>query len=149
MGNLQDILNQFNETKLAKLSEGKIAQKISGYNNNLPKNMTLENREEIRKNALSLSLLVKENAKKQAILIDEWYSKDENKVSCPHCGTKGREYLMRTSHFSNCKRNVGFSDEMLYELHLKGYRHFEIAKMSNINRHRISAIIRRLKKNLV
>jgi hypothetical protein len=148
MQSLQDILNNFNSSKLAKLPEGKLRQTMVGIN-------LFNNREGIedkRLQAVKNSIAIKENCRNQFLirghkLIEAGKEYSQKKVTCPHCNTVGPQGNMIKFHFDKCKRTAGFSDDKIYELHLQGLRNFEICKLSGLKRDTLSRIIIKYRKN--
>ena len=150
MNSLQDILNNFNNSKLAKLPEGKIRQTMVGLK--LAKNRNAGENKRI--NAIKNSIAVKENCRNQFLirghkLIEAGKEYSQKKVTCPHCNTVGSQNNIIQFHMDKCKRTAGFSDDKIYELHLQGLRNFEICKLSGLKRDTLSRIIIKYKKNLV
>lgn len=150
MQTLQDILNNFNNSKLANLPEGKLRQTAVG--------LKLVNRSEAAENkrleGVKNSIAIKENCRKQALVRLKEHQEymriwSKTKITCPHCHTVGPQGNMLKFHMDKCKRTAGFSDDKIYELHLQGFRNFEICKMSGLKKDTLSLIIKKYKKNLV
>jgi hypothetical protein len=142
MQSLQDILNNFNSSKLAKLPEGKLRQTMVGIN--LSNNR--EGIEDKRLQAVKNSIAIKENCRNQFLirghkLIEAGKEYSQKKVTCPHCNTVGPQGNMIKFHMDKCKRTAGFSDDKIYELHLQGLKNFEICKLSGLKRDTLSRII--------
>jgi hypothetical protein len=149
MQSLQDILNNFNSSKLAKLPEGKLRQKMVGINLFNNREGVVENK---RLKAVKNSIVIKENARKNYSIhgpkfIQAGKEYSQKKVTCPHCNSVGPQGNMIKFHFDKCKRTAGFSDDKIYELHLQGLRNFEICKLSGLKKDTLSRIIIKYKKN--
>lgn len=150
MQSLQDILDNFNSSKLAKLPEGKLRQTMVGIN--LYENR--EKSEDKRKESIRNSIAVKENCRNQFLirghkLIEAGKEYSQKKVTCPHCNTVGPQGNMIKFHMDKCKRTAGFSDDKIYELHLQGLKNFEICKLSGLKRDTLSRIIIKYKNKLL
>ena len=146
MKTLQELLDEFNKTKLGKMKEGKIRQSVVGMSQ--IKNIVKDDLFELkRRNGVKSSSKLIENGTKQPSIVNQ--RARENKVCCTNCGTSGKKTLMNIYHFKNCKRPIGFSDDKMYELHLKGYKNLDIAKMSNLKANSVCKILKKFKKDLV
>ena len=140
MKTLQEILDEFNKTKLGQLNGGKLQQHINGTNVASRVNTNVS---QLKSRGKTLGSTVgKFN------LTD--YSREMSKVSttCPNCNTVGPLSNMRQHHFDKCKRVVGYSDLKVIENYNKGMSISTISKESGISRPQTGLIIRNYKKSL-
>ena len=140
MKTLQEILDEFNKTKLGQLNGGKLQQHINGTNVASRVNTNVSRLKSMGKTLGST--VGKFN------LTD--YSREMSKVSttCPNCNTVGPLSNMRQHHFDNCKRTVGYSDNLIIENHKKGMSASQISQDSNVSYPQTKSIIRNYKKSL-
>jgi hypothetical protein len=138
MKTLQELLDEVKESKFGKMSEGKISHMITGINRTQELN--------------SDESKMRERGKRLGQTVGRYnmtdYSREMSKVAtvCPRCGTIGPLSNIRQHHFDNCKRVVGYSDNLIIENNKKGMSAFQISKDSNVSYAQTKSIIRKYKK---
>jgi hypothetical protein len=165
MNNLQDALNQFNETKLGKVKETVIshilgAQRASEVRLKLYEQRRLEKQADpnlIEEKKLKMENH-RNNQKKRGKTLGSTkgklnmtdYTREMSKVPtmCPNCNTVGPLCNMRQHHMDKCKRTVGYSDDLIIENHKKGLTASQISRDSNVSYPQTKLIIRNYKKNI-
>ena len=165
MKTLQELLDEFNETKLGKVKETVIshivgAQRASEVRLKLYEDRRLEKESDpklIEEKKLKMEKH-NEGQKKRGKTLGSTvgkfnlsdYSREMSKVAttCPNCNTVGPLSNMRQHHFDKCKRVVGYSDLKVIENYNKGMSISTISKESGISRPQTGLITRNYKKSL-
>ena len=172
MNNLQDALNQFNETKLGKVKETVIshilgAQRASEVRLKLYEDRRVQKQNDpkvieenkLKSEEMKLKKIVnKEKRKERGKTLGSTkgklnmtdYTREMSKVPtmCPNCNTVGPLCNMRQHHMDKCKRTVGYSDDLIIENHKKGLTASQISRDSNVSYPQTKLIIRNYKKNI-
>lgn len=140
MKTLQEILDEFSQSKLGKLGDGKITHKITGVNS--IERLTGDKTKLQERGKTLGSTVGKHN------LTD--YSREMSKVPtmCPNCNTVGPLSNIRQHHMDNCKRTANYSDDLIIENHKRGMSASQISKDSNVSYPQTKMIIRNYKKSL-
>jgi hypothetical protein len=71
-------------------------------------------------------------------------SKSKEIVTCPNCNTKGMSSGMKVSHFKNCKRERGYSNEHIINDYNNGVSLIEIANKSSMKVSAIHLLLRNM-----
>ena len=139
MNNLQDAINQFQSSKLGKLKDGKLNNYINGINS--VQRLTGD------KNKLKQSGRRLGSTVGKLNMTD--YTREMSKVptTCPNCNTVGPLSNMVQHHMDNCKRTVGYSDDLIIENYKIGKSVSQISKESNVSKPQIRLILNTYKKN--
>jgi hypothetical protein len=164
MKTLQEILDEFAQTKLGKVKETVIshivgAQRASEVRLKMWEERRLEkesNPKFIEEKKLKMEKH-KEGQKERGKRLGEIgkknltdYSREMSKVptTCPNCNTVGPLSNMRQHHMDNCKRTTGYSDDLIIENHKTGMTASQISKDSNVSYAQTKLIIRKYQKSL-
>jgi len=141
MKTLQEILDEVNQNRLCKMTDGKIQQRING--NNVADKVNSD-KSKLQEKGRNLG-----KTKGKLNMTD--YTREMSKVptTCPNCNTVGPLSNMKQHHFDNCKRTVGYSDDKVIENHLKGFTAWSISQEAGISYPQTKMIIRNYKKSLV
>jgi hypothetical protein len=166
MNNLQDIINQFQSSKLGKIKETVLshmvgAQRASEVRLKLYEDRRIQKQNDpkvIEEKKLKMEKH-KESEKKRGKILGKTrgkfnltdYSRKMSKVPkmCPNCHTVGPLSNMKQHHFDNCKRTSGYSDEKVIESYLNGMSIVNISKESVISWSQVKVIVKKFKKSLV
>ena len=155
MNNLQDALNQFNETKLGKVKETVISHILGAQRASEVRLKLYEDRRVQKQN--DPKVIEENKLKSEEMKLKKIVNKEKRKERGKTLGsTKGKlnmtDYTREMSKVPtmcpNCKRTVGYSDDLIIENHKKGLTASQISRDSNVSYPQTKLIIRNYKKNI-
>ena len=173
MKTLQELLDEFNETKLGKVKETVIshivgAQRACEVWVKLCEDRRLEKESDpklieekkLKAEEMKLKKIVnKENLKTRGKTLGSTkgklnmtdYTREMSKVPtmCPNCQTIGPLSNMKQHHFDNCRRITEYSDNKVIESYLNGMSLASISRESGISQAQVKVIVGKYKKSLV
>jgi transposase len=139
MENLQELLDGVKNGKFGKVTEGRITLMIRGLNS---VERLHADKEGLKQRGKTLGSTVG-----KLNMTD--YSREMSKVptTCPNCNTIGPLSNMVQHHMDNCKRTVGYSDNLIIENYIKGMSSSQISKDANVSQSQIKVILNLHKEN--
>ena len=123
--NLQDILNNFENSKIGKIKN--VSQIINLKQTDLFKVKRLENCKKYGDVARLNSSVI---------------------VTCPNCGCSGPKRSIQRIHFDKCIRPKGMNDLEIFRLYKSGMSYKQMSEITNLTVNGLEPIIKKQKKIL-